>query len=73
MLVTGGRGWYQEEGKPARELHAGDVVEIPQNIKHWHGAAKDSWFVHLSIEADAKAGPAEWFEPVSQSDYENLV
>ena len=46
LLVTGGRGYYQELGQPTRELQAGDVVEIPPNAKHWHGAAKDSWFVH---------------------------
>ena len=52
LLVTGGRGYYQEWGKQARELHAGDVVTIPADIKHWHGAARDSWFVHLAIEID---------------------
>ena len=50
LLVTGGRGWYQEEGKPARELKAGDVVNISPEVKHWHGAAKDSWFQHLAVE-----------------------
>jgi quercetin dioxygenase-like cupin family protein len=72
LLVTGGRGWFQEEGKPARELHAGDVVKIPANAKHWHGAASDSWFAHLSIETNAQAGPAEWLEPVSDEDYNQL-
>ena len=61
LLVTGGRGYYQEEGKPARELHPGDVVEIAPNIKHWHGAAPDSWLVHLSIETNVHAGSAEWW------------
>lgn len=54
LLVTGGRGWYQEEGKPARELKAGDVVNIPPEVKHWHGAAKDSWFQHLAVEVPAE-------------------
>ena len=72
LLVTGGRGWYQEEGKEARELKAGDVVKIPENVKHWHGAAKDSWFVHLSVETNTQAGPAEWFEPVNEEDYKRL-
>lgn len=72
LLVTGGRGWYQEEGREARELHAGDVVEIPSGVRHWHGAARDSWFVHLSIEVDPAAGPAEWLEPVSDAEYEKL-
>lgn len=72
LLVTGGRGWYQEWGKPAQELHPGDVVEIPTDAKHWHGAAADSWFVHLAIEANAAAGPAEWLEPVSDEEYSKL-
>ena len=72
LLVTGGKGWYQEEGKRARELQAGDVVEILPNVKHWHGAAGDSWFVHLAVEADASAGPAEWLEPVTDEEYNNL-
>jgi len=72
LLVTGGRGWYQEEGKEVRELHAGDAVEIPCDVKHWHGAAKDSWFSHISIETNPKAGPAEWLEPVSDQEYNQL-
>ena len=65
LLVTGGRGYYQERGKPAQELHAGDVVNIPADIEHWHGAAKDDWFVHIAIMPDPEKGPAEWMEPVS--------
>ncbi|MBA2864370.1 quercetin dioxygenase-like cupin family protein [Methanococcus maripaludis] len=72
LLVTGGRGYYQEEGKPVQELKAGDVVEIPANVKHWHGTAPDSWFVHLSVETNSKAGPAEWLEPVSADEYNKL-
>ena len=72
LLVTGGRGYYQEWGKPARELHAGDVVEIPADVKHWHGAAKDGWFVHLAIEVSPEKGPATWLEPVSDEDYNKL-
>ncbi len=72
LLVTGGRGWYQEEGQDAQELHAGDVIKIPANIKHWHGAAKDSWLVHLSIETNCQAGPAEWLEKVSDEEYDAL-
>ena len=73
LLVTGGRGWYQEEGKKARALHPGDVVAIPANAKHWHGAAKDSWFVHLSIGTNAQQGPAEWLEPVPDRVYSCLA
>jgi quercetin dioxygenase-like cupin family protein len=72
LLVTGGRGWYQEDGKPAQELHPGDVVKIPANVKHWHGAVKDSWFVHLSIETNFQSGPAEWLEPVADEEYNKL-
>ena len=72
LLVTGGRGWYQEWGKEAQELHAGDVVAIPVGVKHWHGAAKDSWFVHIAIEVPGENTSNEWLEPVSDSDYEKL-
>ena len=63
LLVTGGRGWYQEEGKPARELKAGDVVNISPEVKHWHGAAKDSWFQHLAVEVPAEGASNEWLPP----------
>lgn len=69
LLVTGGRGYYQEEGKPARELHPGDVVEIRPGVKHWHGAAPDSGFTHLAIGTNLQAGGAEWLEPVSAEEY----
>ncbi len=72
LLVTGGRGWYQEEGKPARKLHPGDVVNIPPEVKHWHGAAKDSWFQHLAVEVPAEGASNEWLEFISQSEYEKL-
>lgn len=72
LLVTGGRGWCQEEGKQARELKAGDVVKIPANVKHWHGAAKDSWFVHLYVETNSQAGSTEWLEPVTDDEYNRL-
>jgi len=72
LLITGGRGYFQEEGRPARELHPGDVVKIGPNTKHWHGAAPDSWFVHLSIETNVQAGPPEWLEPVTDEEYTKL-
>jgi quercetin dioxygenase-like cupin family protein len=72
LLITGGRGWYQEEGKKARELHAGDVVYIPSGIKHWHGAAKDSWFVHIAVEIPGENASTEWHEPVDINDYNKL-
>jgi len=72
LLVTGGRGYYQEWGQPARELHPGDVVEIPERAKHWHGAARDSWFVHIFIFVDPEKGSVTWHEPVSDEEY-NLL
>lgn len=72
LLVTGGRGYYQEWGKEPRELHPGDVVNIPAETKHWHGAAPDSWFSHLAIEVPGEETRNEWFEPVSDTEYHKL-
>lgn len=72
LLCTAGRGWYQEWGQEARELRAGDVVEIPAGVKHWHGAAKDSWFSHLSIEVPGEETKNEWLEPVEDGSYQSL-
>ena len=72
LLCTGGRGWYQEEGKPARELRTGDVVHIPANVKHWHGAAPDSWFSHLAVEVPGENCRSQWCEPVSEEEYQKL-
>ncbi|MEA4846055.1 MAG: cupin domain-containing protein [Clostridiaceae bacterium] len=71
LLVTGGRGYYQEEGKPAQVLRAGDVVRIPPDVKHWHGAAPDSWFVHLAISTNPQKGGAKWLEPVTEEEYKS--
>ena len=72
LLVTAGRGYYQEWGREARELRPGDVVQIPPEVKHWHGAAPDSWFAHLAVEVPAPGASNEWLEPVSQQEYGKL-
>lgn len=72
LLCTAGRGYYQEWGKEAQELHPGDVVNIPPEVKHWHGAAKDSWFTHLAVEVPAEGASNEWLEVVNEEDYEKL-
>lgn len=72
LLCTAGRGYYQEWGKEAQELHPGDVVNIPPEVKHWHGAAKDSWFAHLAVEVPAEGASNEWLEVVNEEDYEKL-
>ena len=72
LLVTGGRGWYQEAGKPAQALRAGDVIYIAPEVKHWHGAARDCWFQHLAVEIPAEGASNEWLEPVSAEIYDAL-
>lgn len=72
LLCTAGRGWYQEWGRPARELHAGDVVHIPAGVRHWHGAARDSWFVHLAVDVPGEDCRSRWLEPVSEEEYARL-
>ena len=72
LLVTEGRGWYQEWEKEVQELHPGDVVNIPPEVKHWHGAAKDSTFSHLAVEVPAKDASNEWLEAVTDEVYGKL-
>ena len=72
LLCTAGRGWYQEWGKPAQALSAGDTVVIPPEVKHWHGAAKDSWFSHVALEVPGEDAGNEWCEPVSDEEYARL-
>ena len=72
LICIGGRGYYQEWGKEARELNPGDIVNIPAGVKHWHGAAKDSWFAHLAIEIRGEESSTQWCEAVSDDEYGKL-
>lgn len=72
LVCVGGRGYYQEWGKEAVELNPGDVINIPTGIKHWHGAAPDSWFSHLAVEVPGTNTSNEWLEAVSDEDYSKL-
>ncbi|NNU77636.1 cupin domain-containing protein [Clostridium estertheticum] len=72
LLVTEGRGWYQEWEKEVQELQPGDVVNIPAEVKHWHGAAKDSTFSHLAVEVPAEDASNEWLEAVTDEVYGKL-
>lgn len=72
LIVIGGRGWYQEEGKDAVVLTLGTIIEIPANTKHWHGAAADSWMSHLAFEIPGENCSTEWCDPVSDEEYEKL-
>lgn len=72
LICIDGEGWYVEEGKQAQSLKKGDVVCIPANVKHWHGAKKDSWFSHLAIEVPGENTSTEWCEPVLDEEYDKL-
>ena len=72
LICTAGEGWYQEEGKTVQELKEGSVVVIPQGVKHWHGAKKDSWFSHISLEIPGENCSNEWLEAVEDEMYNAL-
>lgn len=72
LLCVAGEGWYQEWGKPARSLKAGDVVVIPANVKHWHGAKKDSAFAHIAVEVPGENTSNEWKDAVTDEEYDEL-
>ena len=72
LICVDGEGWYQEEGKPAQSLKPGDVVTIPPEVKHWHGAKKDCWFSHLAVEVPGENTSNEWCEPVTDQEYQQL-
>ncbi|MCH5171831.1 MAG: cupin domain-containing protein [Erysipelotrichales bacterium] len=72
LVCVAGRGWYQEWGKEPIEMLPGDVVNIPEGVKHWHGAARDSWFQHLAIEVPGEDIVNEWCEPVDDAQYDKL-
>ena len=72
LVCTAGEGWYQEEGKEAVSLVPGTVITIPAEVKHWHGAKKDSWFSHIAVEVPGENCSNEWWEPVSDEKYGKL-
>ena len=72
LICVGGRGYYQEWGKEPIEMNPGDVIYIPTGVKHWHGAAPDSWFSHLAMEIPGEGCSNEWLEPVNDEDYSKL-
>lgn len=73
LICTAGEGWYQEEGKDAISLHPGMVITIPANVKHWHGAKKDSWFSHIAIEVPGEDTFNEWCEVVTDEEYNKII
>lgn len=72
LIGIAGRGWYQEEGKAAVEILPGTVIHIPANVKHWHGAAANSWFAHLAFELSGENTSNEWLEPVTDEEYDKI-
>lgn len=72
LICTAGEGWYQEDGKAAQELKEGTVIVIPPNVKHWHGAKKDSWFSHISLEVPGENTSNEWLDAISDEEYNAL-
>lgn len=72
LVCTAGEGWYQEEEKEAVSLVPGTVITIPAEVKHWHGAKKDSWFSHIAVEVPGENCSNEWCEPVSDEEYGEL-
>lgn len=72
LICTAGSGWYQEKGKDAISLVPGMVITIPANVKHWHGAKKDSWFSHIAVEVPGEDTENVWLESVSDEEYNNL-
>ena len=72
LICVAGRGYYQEWGKEPQELHPGDVINIMPGVKHWHGAAPDSWFSHLAVEVPGENCRSQWCEPVSEEEYRKL-
>ena len=72
LLITDGKGHYQERGKPARSIAKGDVLVIPSTVEHWHGAAKDSSLTHIAVTNIGQEGPVNWLEPVSDEEYNSI-
>lgn len=72
LICTAGSGWYQEEGKEPVSLEPGSVIVIPANVKHWHGAKKDSWFSHIAMDIPGEGGSTEWCEAVDDEAYLSL-
>ena len=72
LICTAGEGWYQEEGKAPVSLHEGSVVMIPDGVKLWHGAKKDSWFSHIALEVPGENCRNEWCEPMTDEEYNAL-
>lgn len=72
LLVSDGEGFYQEKGKPARVLRKGEIVKIPPQIEHWHGASPENGLTHIAISLNLEKGSVIWLQPVTDEEYKNL-
>ena len=72
LIVTAGEGYYQERGKPARLIHAGDVIPIPPQVQHWHGASAAKGLTHIAVNTNTQKGIVEWLDRVTDEHYNNL-
>lgn len=68
LICTAGEGWYQEWGKSPVELKPGVVITIPAEVKHWHGAKKDTWFSHIAMNIPGENCTNEWLEKVNTAE-----
>ena len=73
LVCVAGEGYYQEWGKQVQKLQPGDIVNIPVGVKHWHGAAPNSWFSHLAVEVPGENGSNEWLEAVTDEQYGEIL
>lgn len=72
LIVIDGEGFYQEKGKPAQPIKKGDVVNIPENIEHWHGASTSSKMVHIAITNYKDGVQVTWLKPVTDEEYNEV-
>ncbi|EOI6865630.1 cupin domain-containing protein [Yersinia enterocolitica] len=70
LIITQGRGWIQEWGKEIKDMNQGDIVWIPEGVKHWHGATPDTAMTHIAIAESLNGSPVEWLEKVSDEQYQ---
>ncbi|WP_406627899.1 cupin domain-containing protein [Pectobacterium carotovorum] len=71
LIVTQGRGWLQEWGGDIQEINQGDIVWIPEGVKHWHGATTQTAMTHIAIAESLNGSPVDWLEKVSDEQYGN--
>ncbi|MBT8498128.1 germin [Pantoea agglomerans] len=70
LIVTHGQGWIQCEGEAIQVMNTGDIVWIPENVKHWHGATPDNAMTHIAIAESLNGSPVDWLEQVSDQQYQ---